>query len=80
LWLETHQPGMASRKALQIIYQSAPSTSMLAGDAFWLFAWLTALLVPLTLHAQAQGGREGGLLMHDIHRGNCRDKSHWAPG
>jgi len=65
-WLEAHQPGMASpQKALQIIYQEVlRQASMLAfNDAFWLFAWLTVLLVPLTLLMRRPGAAapQGGL-------------------
>jgi MFS transporter, DHA2 family, multidrug resistance protein len=51
-WLQTRQSETVSSTApLAVIYQEVlRQASMLAfNDTFWLFAWLTALLIPLTL-------------------------------
>lgn len=51
-WLKVHDPNVATPvKALALFYgEVLRQASMLAfNDVFWLFAWFTALLIPLTL-------------------------------
>ncbi len=50
-WLKTHDPNFTSpMKVLAVFYKEVlRQASMLAfNDVFWLFAWFTAILVPLT--------------------------------
>jgi DHA2 family multidrug resistance protein len=51
-WLRTHNPAVAhGRSPLAVIYQEVikQAQMMAFNDIFWLLAWLTAALVPLTL-------------------------------
>ena len=51
-WLQTHHPQLeTSTTAFAVIYREVlRQAGMLAfNDTFWLFAWVTAFLVPLTL-------------------------------
>lgn len=65
-WLAGHHPDLAfGHKPLTVIYQEIlrQAEMMAFNDTFWLLAWLTAALIPLTLLFRRQKGnlRVGGL-------------------